>query len=67
MNDNYRKVYQEDSNSVRYQNDLMWNRFKTAATIEGLVLFGLFQLPDLTCWETRSLMIAGFLLVFIIF
>jgi len=53
-------IYDQDCQFYRYQDALMWGRFQTAATIEGAMLFGLYQsqhaLPGL---ELKMLASAG--------
>jgi hypothetical protein len=58
-------IYEQDCEFYRYQDGLKWNRFQTAATVEGAALFGLHQF-GLSTWEQRGLMIFGFLLVLVI-
>ena len=59
------EIYRQDCEFYRYQDRLKWSRFQTAATIEGAVLWAIFQLR-LNGLESRSLMLFGFLLVFIL-
>ena len=62
-------IYHEDCEFCRYQDNLRWSRFRTAATVEGAVLAVLFAMPGLsgiTLWQTRIVIIFGFALVLVI-
>lgn len=55
-------IYGQDCENYRYQDGLKWSRFQTASTIEGAILFALYQ-SGFTRSETVIIMIFGFLLV----
>lgn len=70
MSENFevnKSIYEQDCEFYRYQDRLKWSRFQTAATIEGAVLFALYQATPRLCKpEQRVLMLFGFVLVLII-
>jgi hypothetical protein len=69
MNENIevnKTIYEQDCEFYRYQDGLKWSRFQTAATIEGAVLFALYQAAGLGKLEQHGLMVFGFVLVLII-
>lgn len=60
-------IYAQDCEFYRYQDQLMWSRFQTAALLEGAVLYAVYELTrSLGAGEKRLLMAAGFLLVLVL-
>lgn len=42
MNEDQRVIYQQDCESFRYQDKLLWSRFQTLSVVEGAVASALF-------------------------
>jgi hypothetical protein len=64
--DTKKAIYDQDCQFYRYQDGLMWGRFKIAATVEGAVLYGLYQVQGLLLLEKRVFAIFGAVLVLLI-
>ena len=58
-------IYSQDCEFYRYQDQLKWSRFQTAAVVEGAVFTGIYKL-QLLSHELRIFMITGFFLVLIL-
>jgi hypothetical protein len=56
-------IYDQDCQFYRYQDGLMWSRFKTAATVEGAMLYGMYQVSGLLWLERSGLAVFGATLV----
>ncbi len=53
------KIYEHDHQSLQYQDRLRWNRFQTAAVVEGALLAALYSPPTSDFREIRSLVVGG--------
>jgi hypothetical protein len=63
--ENVRTVYQQDYESVRYQDNLRWARFKTISVIEGAFLYATYG-SALSPVEALLITILGSILVLIV-
>ena len=59
------KIYSQDCEFYRYQDQLRWSRFKTASIVEGFVFTGIYKL-SLPLPDLKIFMIIGFFLVLIL-
>jgi hypothetical protein len=65
--DEIKKIYDQDCQFYRYQDDKMWSRFQTAALVEGGMLYALYQHQFLLPRPERIVLaFCGSLIVFII-
>lgn len=58
-------LYQHDSEFCRYQDNLRWSRFQTAAIIEGAVFYAIWG-TQLGCLTKTILAIGGLILIVVI-
>ena len=66
MNDeNIRRVYEQDCENARYQDNLRWSRFKTISLIEGFFLVAAYQ-GDLRPFDVLIVVCFGCSLVLIV-
>ncbi len=59
-------VYHEDAASMRYQDALLWSRFKTAAVIEAGVFYAVWGENELSNQSTVVLAAGGMILMLIL-
>ena len=64
--DRRRVIYDQDCQFHRYQDEKKWGRFKVITTIEGAILFGLYQAPKINDGEKLCLLAAGSLLIVLV-
>lgn len=59
-------VYEKDCEFNKYHDELKWNRFQTAAVVEGGILFAIYNL-QIGNIEKSIILIIGTLLIFMIY
>jgi len=64
--DKAKTIYDQDCHFYRYQDQKKWDRFRTAAVVEGAVYYALFGPMSVGLLERRIAIVFGFLMLAII-
>jgi hypothetical protein len=64
--DKLKAIYDQDCHFYRYQDQKKWDRFRTAAIVEGAVYYALYGQMSVGLLEKRIAIVFGFLMLTII-
>jgi hypothetical protein len=64
--DKRKTIYDQDCQFYRYQDQKKWERFKTAALVEGAIFYALYGTDRIGVLERRVAILGGFLLLIIV-